>query len=150
MKNLKSESGVSSIELAVILPLLVLMLLGTIDFGRVFYGSITVANAARAGVSYGSLDLDRSQQDVIIKGKVLDEAQALGLDSDDVVVEWYCECANGSTVDPCNPSDDSTCSEGEPRVFVKVRAEWTFNTLFDYPGIPDAVTIRREAIMRAQ
>ncbi len=49
----RSQSGASLIELGIITPLLLLLALGAIDFGRAYYLSIEVTNAARAGVQYG-------------------------------------------------------------------------------------------------
>src|SRR5512145_793945 len=50
-----STAGAATVELALIIPVLVLIMLGLLDMGRVFYGAITVVSAARAGVAYGSM-----------------------------------------------------------------------------------------------
>jgi len=42
--------GQAMLELALITPVLLLLLLGAIDLGRVWYSEITIANAAREGV----------------------------------------------------------------------------------------------------
>ncbi|MHB1005826.1 MAG: TadE/TadG family type IV pilus assembly protein [Chloroflexota bacterium] len=44
--------GQSLLELAILIPLLILLLLGAIDAGRVFYFYTGVANATRAGGTY--------------------------------------------------------------------------------------------------
>lgn len=49
-----SERGQSMVELALLVPLLALILLGLIDFGRVFGAFIVITNAAREGARYGS------------------------------------------------------------------------------------------------
>ena len=41
--------GVSAVEFALILPLLLTLVGGAVDFGRCFYTHIAVTNAARAG-----------------------------------------------------------------------------------------------------
>src|SRR5262245_19838368 len=46
------RSGVAVVELAVLLPLLVLLFLITIDFARIFYFSVSLTNCARAGALY--------------------------------------------------------------------------------------------------
>src|SRR3984893_12619093 len=53
----KGERGQSLVELAFVLPLLLLLLVGIIEIGRFAYYSILVANAARAGVQYGAQSL---------------------------------------------------------------------------------------------
>jgi len=51
----RREKGQSLVELAIILPFLLMILLGIIDFGRVFYAYVTITNASREGARYGSL-----------------------------------------------------------------------------------------------
>ncbi len=45
-----SDQGVSAIEFALLLPLLVLFLFGIIQFGRAYNAKITLSHAAREGV----------------------------------------------------------------------------------------------------
>jgi Flp pilus assembly protein TadG len=40
------------IEAALILPILLLLILGAVDFGRLYYTKIVITNAAREGASY--------------------------------------------------------------------------------------------------
>lgn len=54
LPSISSESGQSLVELCVGFSLLVLILLGAVEFGQVAFTSIKVANAAKAGVQYGS------------------------------------------------------------------------------------------------
>ena len=46
----ESESGAAAIEFAILLPLLLMLVLGTIEFGRAYNAQITLTNAARDGV----------------------------------------------------------------------------------------------------
>jgi Flp pilus assembly protein TadG len=43
------RTGVASVEFALLLPFLLLLFLISIDFGRIFYYSMTVSNCARNG-----------------------------------------------------------------------------------------------------
>src|SRR2546423_1686969 len=52
----RSDSGSAMIEMAIIVPVLVLVAIGVAEFGRVYFTSITVANAATAGSEYASLN----------------------------------------------------------------------------------------------
>jgi Flp pilus assembly protein TadG len=47
-------SGQSLTEFALILPLLTMLMLGTIDLARVFYTKITIANASRVAAEYAA------------------------------------------------------------------------------------------------
>jgi hypothetical protein len=46
---MRGRKGQSMVELAITLPLLVLIMIGVLDLGRTFFGLITVTNAAREG-----------------------------------------------------------------------------------------------------
>lgn len=46
--------GQSIVELAFATPVLLLLLLGTIDLGRVFFEYVQIRNAAREGAGYGA------------------------------------------------------------------------------------------------
>lgn len=50
-----SSRGQALVEFAIILPLLVLIVLFAIDFGRVFFGWVGLQNAARIGANWASL-----------------------------------------------------------------------------------------------
>lgn len=52
MKKL-NERGVVAAEFAIVLPLLLLILLGTMEFGMMMYGREVVTNATREGARYG-------------------------------------------------------------------------------------------------
>lgn len=45
-----SERGAAAVEFAILLPLLLMLVLGTIEFGRAYNAQITLTNAAREGV----------------------------------------------------------------------------------------------------
>ena len=49
------ERGQAMVEMALFLPLLLVIVMGAVDFGRVFFAYTTVANAAREGAMCASL-----------------------------------------------------------------------------------------------
>jgi Flp pilus assembly protein TadG len=49
-----TRSGQGIVELALALPLLLLLMLGTIDIGRVFFDYVQLRNAVREGAGYGA------------------------------------------------------------------------------------------------
>lgn len=57
-QTLRTEQGQSLVELAVILPMLLLLLLGVVDLGLGFRTYITLTNAAREGVRWVSIHPD--------------------------------------------------------------------------------------------
>src|SRR5689334_1717722 len=52
----KSERGQSLTELAISFPLILLLLLGTLDFGMALYSYVIVRDAAQEGALYGSFN----------------------------------------------------------------------------------------------
>jgi len=57
-----SEKGASAVELAIILPLLILMVFGIIDFGRFFHARLILTNLAREGGSLASRDIQSASE----------------------------------------------------------------------------------------
>src|ERR671922_78922 len=53
MMYLKREEGAAAIEFALLLPLLMLILFGIIEFGLVLYNQEVITNASREGARYG-------------------------------------------------------------------------------------------------
>jgi len=58
MHRSRSERGQSLAELAIFAPVIVLVLLMTLDFGRVFLGYVNIENMARIGANYAAINPD--------------------------------------------------------------------------------------------
>jgi len=78
----RDKRGQALAELALILPLLIIILLGTMEFGRVFYSYLLLANASREGARAGII----SETDLEIKSKVKDVAATLGLTDNQITI----------------------------------------------------------------
>jgi Flp pilus assembly protein TadG len=144
----EKRAGTATVELAVLLPLLLLLALGAVDFGRVFYMSVEVANAARAGVQYGAQNVVTSTdyQGMVNAAK----NDAADIPSMTATATRWCICSGGSNTFDCsqNPCLDSEPSV--PEIYVQVNTQATFNTLMNYPGIPSSITLSKVAYMRVQ
>src|SRR5713101_4412469 len=86
-----SRQGTAAVEFALILPILMLLLLGCIDFGRFPHSYIAVTNAARAGAGFGSVNpyttASATTWKADIKSAVVDEMSKLnGFDSTNLTV----------------------------------------------------------------
>ncbi|MGV8982966.1 TadE/TadG family type IV pilus assembly protein [Clostridium sp.] len=53
MKSLKNEKGQSLVEFAILLPLLLLLLMGILEFGLMLNSYLTIHNLAREGARLG-------------------------------------------------------------------------------------------------
>lgn len=141
----RSEHGGAMVELAVVLPVLVLLAVGVMDYGRVYFTSIAVANAARAGAEWGAQGSGFYTDDARIQSFAqLDGAEAAPIT---ITSNHVCKCG-GTTVGCAG----TTCAGGygPPIVLVEVTATKTVALLLKYPGLPASVTITRTATFRAQ
>ena len=141
-KKCRSEAGAALIEMGLAFPLLMLVLIGTADFGRIFHTYVTVANAARTGAEYGSASAPKTADATGIRQAALNDAQ--DLTGVTVTSQRICQCSGGSQVD-C-----ATTSCSPLRYYVSVTATKTFQTLIPYPGIPASTDVTAVAKMRAQ
>ena len=57
-KKRKAPPAQALVEVAILLPILLLLVLGAMDFGRIFYAKIVLTNAAREGANYLSRNPD--------------------------------------------------------------------------------------------
>ncbi len=98
--KVKNKRGQSLVEMALILPIILLLLMGILDFGRVMNSQIQISSASRSGARLASIG--RSDSDIV-----------------DAVH------ATANTLDPANmiititPSDSSRESEDVVNVLVE-------------------------------
>ena len=76
VSNVKRDRGAAAVEFALVLPLLLLIVLGIIEFGRAYNVQTTLSNAARDGVRVMAL------QDDADAARATAEASAFNLDPD--------------------------------------------------------------------
>jgi Flp pilus assembly protein TadG len=115
------DRGASAVELALIAPLLVGLLLGTVHYGSVSVHRMQMANAVRAGLQYASVrkpilgeDTDLSP----INEAVEIAAPAASKSDRSVESSLYCECSDGTAIS-CEDTED-TCATGNRSVFIGI------------------------------
>ena len=139
------QCGQAMLELALVLPVLLLLTIGLIEFGRVAYYSIEVSDAARAGAQYGAQSLANAEDQGSITQAALNNAQDIaGLAVN--LLPRNCTCpGSGSVAGGCPAAG---CSY--PLVYVTVTTSYTLNTLFQYPGIPTTFNLTGSSTMPVQ
>lgn len=140
-----SDSGTSLIELALVLPVLLLLLTGAVDFGRAYYLDIEVTHAAHAAALYGS----QNPSDTVgmQNAAVADAVDVPTFSTSSVSVSYGCECSDGSSaVVGCTTAP--ICSTNIVS-YVQVDTSMTYSAMLPYPGIPSPLTLRGTARMRA-
>lgn len=138
------EKGQSVAEVALVTPLLLLLLVGAIEVGRFAYYGIEVANAARAGVQYGSQSLANSFDLPGITQAAKNDAPEVTTLS--VTTQNRCACSNSPANYVACPA--TLCAPGVSVVFLEVDTTTTVAPLFRYPGLPSTFNATGKAIMR--
>src|SRR5688572_5434337 len=123
----RPSRGVAVVELAVLLPLLVLLFVIAVDVARVFYFSLSLTNCARAGALYAS---DPTAADE----SPFASAQAAAL-------------ADATNLTPQPTITSTTGIDSSGRRYVSVTASYTFQTVTGFPGIPTSVPLQRTVRM---
>lgn len=141
--------GQSAVELAFIVPVLLLLLLVVIDFGRVFFVAVGVHNAARAGAQYGSYSLTNAGDFAGITAAATTDGGTLPSFSVTNASQCTCKTKTPQTPPLCTAATGD-CSTDPDAAFVEVDTQATFNTLLDYPGIPSSTMLTGKAVMQVQ
>ena len=140
---MKDRAGTSFIETAILIPVLLMVCCGTMDFARIVYAGVEIASAARAGVQFGALTPGNSGNTSGMTQAALADAADLG-STVTASASNFCTCS-GATV-ACS----TTCAGVVPAGYVSVTANYTYNTVLPYPGLPQTVLLSRTAKMRVQ
>jgi Flp pilus assembly protein TadG len=152
LRTCEEEKGQSMIELAVTLPLLLLLLVGAVEFGRLAYAAIEVANAARAGVAYGAqspataADITGMETAATNDGADIMGWKVTGLSA---TAAENCSCANGASGVTC-ANAASKCAGSRTLVSVQVNTTANIDPMFHVPGMPSTYTLKGQAIMPVQ
>ncbi len=148
--------GASAVEFALVLPLLVTVVLGCVDFGRFAYTYIGVTNAAREGAYFAAKNPWTSTTDAAWRAQLR------------LAVENELGCHDpGSSFDPASvsvscPTDNllPKKNKNDPDIYTPVLTDsgdkrigvlvsYPFAMVVNWPFIPNQVTVGRTVQMRA-
>ena len=149
----RKDAGQALLELALVMPFLLLLLIGGLEFGKIAFGSIEVANAAAAGALYGAQNHATASDTAGIRQAAQNDAANLNLARPILTVTPTTSCACQTGTIPTVISCASTTGCVTPsRViqWVSVDTTATVDPLFHYPGFPNTVTLQGHATMRVQ
>jgi Flp pilus assembly protein TadG len=146
----RSQSGQSLVELALLTPLLLLMIIGIVEMGRYTYIAILVGNAARTGASWGAQTHITAANQAGIIAAADNDFKNNGLKTSNLQVtsSYSCGCDNGGTITVLSCATTCAIGAGNEVVSLKVTAAGTFNSLFNYPGIPKSLKLTSTATQR--
>lgn len=128
--------GVGAIELALAAPVVALVLVGALDFGRMAMERSAVGAAARAGALFAAMN-DGSSRDAIEAAALAGAGNVGGVRA--VEGRYFCICPSmGEFI--CG----LVCPEGtKPTKFGEVTVSTSVRTLLPYPGVASPLPIAR-------
>ena len=122
------RKGQGLVEMALLAPLLVFMLMATVDFARAYSAYIEVSNSARAGAIYGSRSTSNANDANAVRDAAL---------------------ADSPTIFGTAPVvSSSTSTDGDGYEQITVTVDYTFSVLTGFPGIPNSIDMDRTVQMR--
>ena len=144
-ERLRGEQGAELIEFALTLPLLLLLVLGIIEFGFLFQEYEVVTNAAREGARLGALTSSANYTEDDVKARINDYLDAGGLkdaqiDPEPTVVESQIAIGGGGK---CMTAVTVTVNYRHPLPFVG-----GIMTYFNSPMA--AIPLKSVAVMRSE
>ena len=132
-----SEEGSALVELALSMPVLLIMLLGAAEFARLAYASIEVVNAAHAAAVYASSShAALSDTPGIANAAGTDSGNLTGSNAIQVTsVSSACSCSD-TGVSPSSCADNSTCFNAHAAMIttVTVQTKSTYAPVIRIPG----------------
>jgi Flp pilus assembly protein TadG len=127
--------GAAATEMAVLLPLLIVLCLAAVDLGRYAFVSIALGNGSRVGAEWGATHRYDVANDAAWRAN-LDEA---------VRAEFTAE----ADIDPELLATEITVTADSyslPRI--EVRAEYPWNTIVTWPMIPRPLLLEHTTVIR--
>lgn len=144
----RRELGQALVELALMLPICLLLLLGAAEFAILAYAAIEVSNAARAGVAYGAQNHITASDTGGITMAALNDAPNVTTISVSGVSN-FCTCSTGGSV-VCTSALASCASPARVIEYVQVNTTANVNPAIHVPGLPTTFTLHGQAIMRVE
>lgn len=140
------EEGQALVETAISMSLLVVMMLGAVEFGRLAFAALEVNNAAKAAAQYGS----QSHATALDRAGMLQAAQnefvtpsAVQLLSPTATSGYSCSCADSGNSASCtnNSITSPECPGSYVEVTLTIHTQTSFDPLVHIPGFAGPFTL---------
>ena len=148
-KHRGSERGSGLVELALTMPVLIILLLGAAEFARLDYASIEVTNAAKAGAQYGGLSSSNASNGPGIQAAVSNDASNLTGVTATSSTAGICSSGAACTGSggKCLSTDCSTAGDHIEEVLT-VTTQVTYNPTIHIPGFATTYTLSGRATQK--
>jgi Flp pilus assembly protein TadG len=148
----KSQKGTAVVEFAVILPLLLLIVFGIVEFGLIFYNQAILTNASREGARRAIVYRTDGSNNRIYSGTAIEDAvnQYLYTDYPETNnLRLVTFGADNLVIDPDGADGDQLISQGD-YILVTVQYDYNFLLLPSFAGLPESITLTGKTSMRAE
>ena len=137
----RNERGAAAVEFALVLPILLMLVFGIIDFGLMIHEKTMLANAAREGARNGAI----SRSEAVIRQTVANSL--VGAAQTEATVTVSCVKANGTA---CTGSFDAAVEPGG-KVVVTVEDRYTWITpISTLVGLGTGTDLSKSVEMRVE
>ncbi len=141
LRRRRDHRGAAAVEFALVMPLLLMLVFGIIDFGLMINEKTVLANAAREGARDGAI----SRKEAVIRSSV--SGSLAGLASG-ATVTVACQKASGAAC--VGPFDSQVESGGKVLVTVKATYRWITPISAFVPGMGSSVDLEKTVEMRVE
>jgi Flp pilus assembly protein TadG len=154
--KLLTDKGQAILELALMLPVLILIFMPVVDLGRLFYFGMTLTQAVRSGAQYGMgqavVSADSTAFATIqtnMKAKAVEAGANISLATADVTTaDRYWRCGTATTKNTTFPITGCTDTKS---VYVRLTATKAMDSLFGFKWAGGSSwSVTRSAEIRVQ
>lgn len=160
-KPRSNEAGQSLLEMALLLPILCLLVVGITDLGRAAAVTMMVNNAATAGVEYGSQNGTTASDTNGMLNAATDDTHSNNLPGTLTFPSTpthgcLCDTQNSGVSCTYPVPAASTCSDilancaGQVVECVQVVTQMNYGTILNFPGVPTSYQANGRAVMRVR
>jgi Flp pilus assembly protein TadG len=149
LRSALCNSGQSMLEVALCLPLFLLLILGTMEIANIAWSAIQVQNAAHAGAQFGSQSRAAASDSTDIATAAKNDAPRLS-SSMIVTSSSACQCIDTSTGNTAGSGCTTLTQCPAPYTImeqVQVNTSAAVTPIVHYPGLPASYTLRGRAIL---
>lgn len=148
MARRREEAGQALVELALTMPLLILLLIGAAELARVVYAAIEVSNAARAAAAFAAQNATTATYTASMQ--TIASADAANLTAVNLAWTPTCQCAMAGMASgiTCSAASSTACTTGGGYVVqtLTITTSTSFDPIIHLPGLPSTFTLYGHAV----
>lgn len=138
-KFIRTESGVSAVEMALVAPVLMIIFMGLVDYGIAIFSKMELTSSVRSGAQYALIN---SSNMAAIQTTVSNSSNLTPANLSVTLPYETCECSDGTLDASCSV----TCSANTLRHYVVISATYTYVPFF----LPNDIVLSSSSTIRIQ